>query len=83
MLTMEERIYGIWSNPKVKSFSIEKFVVDDIEKFGGLEGVELDRVINRVFNVTDVYNEQSTDWYEAVMEIVDKYCVEVVKDENN
>ena len=65
---IEELIYKAWENPQATD--IEEDVVMVVESIEELEKEGVDKIVNRIYNVSDVYQPDSVDWVERVVDVV-------------
>ena len=70
-MILEELIFKAWENPQATD--IEEDVVGIVETTEEFSKDVVDKIINRIYNVSDVYRPDSIDWVERVVAIVKKF----------
>lgn len=70
-MNLEELIYKAWENPTATD--IEEDVIGVIETTDGFDKPTVDKIVNRIYNVSDVYLPDSVDWMERVCEIARQF----------
>lgn len=67
-MNLEDTVYDIWASPQTED--IEDAVCGVVEVTEQFSKGAIDKIINRIYNVTDVYAEDTIEWIERVQKVI-------------
>lgn len=67
-MNLEDAVYDIWASPQTEK--IEEAVCGAVEVTEQFSEGAIDKIINRIYNVTSIYAEDTIEWIESVQKVI-------------